>query len=132
MTKRAIYHDSFFLKRDEYKDEKEWRLIIDGEETKKSYDEWGVLYNWKGMTGKTDDPIRKLIPNALEFMSRNNKIISYLDLKYDIYTDSLPVKKIIIGPNCEVSGGDIFHLLEFYGFDGNEIEIVNSNSSYSI
>lgn len=66
------------------------------------------------------------------FAVRNNKLVSYLDLKYDIHMDSLPVEKIIIGSNCKVSKGDIFHLLEFYGFDGNEVEIAKSESSYSI
>lgn len=46
-----------------------------------------------------------------------------------IFIQIVCLLKNIIGPNCEVSGGDIFHLLEFYGFDGNEIEIVNSDSS---
>ena len=91
---------------------------------------WSVYYNWKGMASKS--AIQMLIPNAMEFMVRNNKIISYLDIRYDLEKNNWPVKKIIIGPNCGVSEWDIFHLLEFYHFEGNKIEIVKSDSSYSI
>lgn len=134
LSKNSLLQNSIFMKTDEYKNEKEWRLILDDDQTEKSYDEWSVYYNWKDdpEEEKSTDKIKKLIPNAMEFMVKNNKIISYLDLKFDFYKDNLPVKKIIIGPNCKVSNLDIFHLLEFYGFEGNEIEIIKSESSYRI
>ena len=115
-----------------YAEEKEWRLIVDDEETRKDYDDWRTLYNWKDITMKQDikGTIYELLPNALEFSVRDNKIVSYLDLKYDIDTDDLPIQNIIIGPNCKVSESDIYFLLEFFGFDGNKIQVQRSKSSY--
>ena len=127
-----MYADSVFIKRMEYAEEKEWRLIVDDEETRKNYDDWRTLYNWKDITMKQDikGTIYELLPNALEFTVRDNKIVSYLDLKYDIDTDDLPIQNIIIGPNCKVSESDIYFLLEFFGFDGNKIQLQRSKSSY--
>jgi len=128
----GIYVESAFIKKGEYAEEKEWRLIIDDEGTRKDYDDWRTLYNWKGISEERDikGTIYELMPNALEFMTKNGKIISYLDLKYDTNPNDLPIKKIIIGPNCRVSESDIYHILEFFGFDGTEIQIQKSKSSY--
>jgi hypothetical protein len=130
-AKELIFQDSLFIKHEEYKEEKEWRLIIDDEEAQKSYDDWITYYNWKGEEKYKQRSIEKLIPNALEFMVKNDKIISYMDLKYD-YSGELPIKQIYIGPNCKVMEDDIFHLLEFYGFDANHIRIGKSKSSYCL
>ena len=75
--------------------------------------------------------ITNLIPKGMEFIARNGKIVPYLDLKYDL-GEILPVKKIIIGPNCKVDELDIYHLLEFFGFNANSIDIINSKSSYQL
>lgn len=128
-----LYLDSIFIKKDEYENEREWRLILDDEEMRKSYDEWDVYYNWRKDTIEIcDETIYKLLPNAMEFMVRNGKIIPYLDLKFDLDENDLPIKKVIIGPNCKVDEQDIYHLLEFFGFDGDEIEIERSKSSYRV
>lgn len=37
---------------------------------------------------------------------------------------------LIIGPNSKVSESDIYFLLEFFGFDGGNIQIQRSESSY--
>lgn len=130
---KCIYQDSLFIKKPEYENEREWRLILDDEETRKSYDEWNVYYNWrKDSTEICDETIYKLIPNGMEFMVRNGKIIPYFDLKFDLDENDLPIKKVIIGPNCKVDERDIYHLLEFFGFDGDEIEITRSKSSYCV
>ena len=130
---KCIYQDSLFIKKSEYENEREWRLILDDEETRKSYEEWDVYYNWKKDDAKKyQTMIRELIPNGMEFMERNGKIIPYLDLKFDLDENDLPIKQVIIGPNCKVDELDIYHLLEFFGFDGNEIEIVRSASSYCL
>ena len=128
-----LYLDSIFIKKDEYENEREWRLILDDEEMRKSYDEWDVYYNWTRDSTKTyKEIIYKLIPNGMEFMVRNGKIIPYLDLKFDLDENDLPLKKVIIGPNCKVDEQDIYHLLEFFGFDGDEIAITRSKSSYCV
>lgn len=132
LDRKSIYQDSIFIKRNEYKGEREWRFILNDENTYKSYDEWNVYYNWKNDNGAYGNTIQKLIPNGMEFMVRNGKIIPYLDLKFDLDVDSMPIKKIVIGPNCKVEKLDIYHLLEFFNFDGNEIEIVKSESSYCV
>ena len=131
--KMEIYQDSIFVKREEYCNEKEWRLIINDEDTYKTYDDWCEYYNWsKGDAEKSEYIFQKLIPNGMEFMVRNGKIVPYLDMKYDLDEDSIPVKEIIIGPSCKVDKLDIFHLLEFFGFDGNKINVEKSKSSYGL
>lgn len=133
LDRKCIYQESIFIKKDEYQNEREWRLIVNDEDTYKSYDAWCEYYNWKKNELEEDGGIMcKLIPNGMEFMVRNGKIIPYLDLKYDLDENNLPIKKIVIGPNCKVDELDIYHLLEFFGFDGNEIEIVRSASSYCL
>lgn len=133
LTQMCIYQDSIFLKKEEYKDEQEWRLILDDENTSKSYDEWDVYYNWKNEKshyGKVS--IQELIPNGMEFMANNGKIIPFLDLKFDLDKKNLPIKKIVIGPNCKVDELDVYHLLGFYKYDVESIKIENSKSSYCL
>lgn len=133
LDRKCIYQDSVFIKKEEYRNEKEWRFILNDEGTYKSRDDWDVYYNWKRSDfNKSNDRLQKLIPNGMEFLARNGKIIPYLDLKFDLDEDNLPIKKIVIGPNCKVEELDIYHLLEFFGFDGDEIEIIKSKSSYCL
>lgn len=65
-------------------------------------------------------------------MTRNGKIIPFLDLKFNSAEKNIPIKKIVIGPNCKVDELDILHLLGFYKYDFDEIEIVKSKSSYCV
>lgn len=124
-----IYVESIFIKREEYKNEKEWRLILNDESTFKSYDGWELYYNWEKCDG---DDIYRLIPKGMEFMTRNGKIIPFLDLKFNSAEKNIPIKKIVIGPNCKVDELDILHLLGFYKYDFDKIEIVKSKSSYCV
>lgn len=133
LVQMSIYLESIFIKREEYRNEKEWRLILDDESTCKSYDEWDFYYNWKDKCDKYDENnIFKLIPKGMEFMPKNGKIISFLDLKFDLEEENLPIKKIVIGPNCKVDELDILHLLGFYKYASDEIEIIKSKSSYCL
>lgn len=50
LVKKEIYADSVFIKRMEYAEEKEWRFIVDDEENRKDYGDWGTLYNWRGIS----------------------------------------------------------------------------------
>ena len=131
LGKRVMYMESTFIKRIEYADEKEWRLIIDDEQTNKRYDDWIEYYNWsEEAITEHSGLIQKLMPKGLQFSVRNDKIVSYIDMKYDLDPDNMPIKEIVMGPNCKVSESDVFQLLEFYGFDGSKIEIAKSKSSY--
>lgn len=133
LARLCIYEESIFIKKNEYENEREWRLILDDEETRKSYEEWDMYYNWqKKNTEICQKLIYKLIPNGMEFMAKNGKIIPYLDMKFDLDKDNLPIKKVVIGPNCKVDELDVYHLLSFYKFDGDKIEIVRSQSSYCL
>lgn len=132
-AQKELYQESIFIKKEEYRNEKEWRLIINDENTYKSYDDWETYYNWsKSDSEESEFDFQKLIPKGMEFMVRNGKIVPYLDMKYDLDEDNMPIKEIIIGPNCKVDELDIFHLLEFFRFDGNNIEIKSSKSSYRL
>lgn len=133
LREEGLFFKSVFQKGNEYKSEEEWRLILDDEETQKNYPEWDIYYNWKKSDIRfCEQEIYKLIPNGMEFMVKNGRIIPYLDLKFDLDKGNFPIKKVIIGPNCKVNILDIYHLLQFYGFDGDKIEIIKSKSSYRI
>lgn len=83
--KKELYQESIFIKKEEYRNEKEWRLILDDENTYKTYDDWCEYYNWSKSDGeKINGGIYNLIPNGMEFMVRNGKIVPYLDMKYDL------------------------------------------------
>lgn len=128
LAKKLLYEDSIFIKRKEFEIEQEWRLVLD-DEIEKTRDDWEYYYNWKNEECNSQDFIHKIFPNALEFMERNGKIVSYLDLKYDTM-DEMPVKEIILGSDCKVGENDVYHLLEFYGYDVDDINILRSKLSY--
>lgn len=128
MAKKLLYGDSIFIKRKEFELEQEWRLVLD-DEIEKTRDDWEYYYNWKGESYTSDGIVYKFLPNALEFMEKDGKIVSYLDLKYDVM-DDMPIKEIILGSDCKVNKYDIFHLLGFYGFDAEKINIHRSKLSY--
>lgn len=133
LHKECLFFESVFQKGKEYKSEEEWRLVLDDEETRKDYPEWNIYYNWKNKDlSSREEEIYSLIPNGMEFMVKSGRIIPYLDLKFDVDKSNLPIEKVIIGPNCKVNILDIYHLLQFYGFDADEIEIKKSKSSYRI
>jgi len=133
LQKECLLFESVFQKGKEYKSEEEWRLILDDEETRKNYPEWDIYYNWKNKNLRFGEKeIYSLIPNGMEFMVKSGRIIPYLDLKFDVDKNNLPIEEVITGPNCKVNIIDIYHLLQFYGFDGDKIEIKKSQSSYRI
>lgn len=133
LQKESLFYEFIFQKDNEYKSEKEWRLILNDEETRKNYPEWDIYYNWKNNNFKfCEKEIYRLIPNGMEFVVKSGKIVPYLDLKFDFDKNNLPIKKVVIGPNCKVNNLDIYHLLQFYGFAGDEIKIIKSKSSYRI
>ena len=133
LQKECLFFESVFQKGKEYKSEEEWRLILDDEETRKDYPEWNIYYNWKNKDlSFCKEKIYSLIPNGMEFMVKSGRIIPYLDLKFDVDKNNLPIEKVIVGPNCKVNILDIYHLLQFYEFDADKIEIKKSKSSYRI
>lgn len=96
--------ESVFQKGKEYKSEEEWRLILDDEETRKNYPEWDIYYNWKNKNLRFGEKeIYSLIPNGMEFMVKSGRIIPYLDLKFDVDKNNLPIEEVITGPNCKVN-----------------------------
>ena len=128
LAKRMLYEDSIFVKRKEFEIEQEWRLVLD-DEIEKIRDDWEYYYNWKNEECNSQDLIHRIFPNALEFMERNGKIVSYLDLKYDTMAE-MPVKEIILGSDCKVDESDVYHLLGFHGYDVDNIKILRSELSY--
>lgn len=130
LAKRLLYEDSIFIKRKEFEIEQEWRLVLD-DEIEKTRDDWEYYYNWKNGEYNSQDLIHTIFPNALEFMEKNGKIVSYLDLKYDTMAE-MPVKEIILGSDCKVDENDVYHLLGFYGYNVNDISILRSKLSYRL
>ena len=65
----------------------------------------------------------------ISFSVKGNKLIPYVDLNFDEIKDDF-IKKIIIGPKCDVSVLDIQMLLASKGYDYNKISIIRSNCTY--
>ena len=105
LQKECLFFESVFQKGKEYKSEEEWRLILDDEETRKDYPEWDIYYNWKNKDLRFgEEEIYSLIPNGMEFMVKNGRIIPFLDLKIDFDKSNLPIEEVIIGPKYSLQG----------------------------
>ena len=81
------------------------------------------------MDKNADDLICHLFLIVLEFMEKNGDIVSYMDLRYDIF-DEIPIKEIILGSSCKIKEDDVYHFLLFHGYDADNINILRSKSSY--
>ena len=125
LNRESIFEEFIFDKHNSFKAENEYRLVFNPQKTKENYFE------------EIDkNELKELFSNNIQFKSIGNNIISYLDLHIDEFSkkgDEL-LNKIILGPNCNASEGDVVLLLKFCGFSeiADSIDIDPSASSYKI
>lgn len=70
-------------------------------------------------------------PDIFEYRVTQDDLISFVELPIDIKNDYLPIKEIVLGPNCKVNPDSLRHFLEqklFY--NSIEIKIEKSKASY--
>ncbi len=125
---QKLIRDSVFIKHESFSVEKEWRIVLDDEELQKSFADWVDYYNWP--KGEYSEGIMKLIPEALQFRSIGDNIISYMDLSFKEYIDEI-IDCIVIGPNCKAQIEDIYQMVQHFKFENiDEEHIYLSNSTY--
>jgi len=123
-----LIRDSVFIKHESFSAEKEWRVVLEDEELKKTYDDWENYYNWNEV--EHSDGLMKLIPKGLKFKSIGDDIVSYLDLSFKEHIDKV-IDCIYIGPNCKVQKEDIYQIIQHFGFwNFNAENIFLTKSSY--
>ena len=143
-----LIDESIFYKHYSFREEQEWRLAFTDESLSKFSGDWRSLYFWDENPSKTDsgkdNPIviepdeylkktaMDLFPKGIEFRSRGDDVVSYLDLKLCQDDDLFEyICKIFIGPNCRIDEDDISQILQHFYCD-HEICIEKSSSPYRI
>ncbi|KXS42774.1 MAG: hypothetical protein AWU59_1465 [Methanolobus sp. T82-4] len=70
-------------------------------------------------------------PDIFEHRVTSDDLISFVEIPIDLESDYLPIKEIILGPNCKVNPKSIHHFLERNLFVKSiGIDIKKSSSSY--
>lgn len=69
------------------------------------------------------------IRNSISFFSRNNKIISYLDINFSNHSNWI-IPKIILGPKCYNDDLDFRLFLACNGINITNIKIEKSKATY--
>lgn len=127
LSSRIFIQESIRYKNPAFKEEVEWRLVFDDEIDK--YDNWEYWYDKVEGRSSLSGEIAALFPNGLQFRSHRNKIVSFFDLSFKGCEQTI-IKEIIIGPKSDIQEGDIHHLLNYYGYETGDIEIIKSKSTY--
>lgn len=131
----TLLNDAPAFKNKCFSEEKEWRIciktflynIINGsnfmENTKDDigYPEEDFNYSAQLSNG--------LIRYPISFSTRCNKLVPYVDLNFENIKNNF-IKKIVIGPKCDVSVLDIQMLLASKGYDFDKIPIIHSSCTY--
>ncbi|VDN49127.1 conserved protein of unknown function [Petrocella atlantisensis] len=62
-------------------------------------------------------------------MSSANNLFPYFDISFEKIKDEL-IRKVFIGPKCNITEMDLKLFLESEGFDSEKIEITKSIATY--
>ncbi len=69
--------------------------------------------------------------DMFEYRVTENDLISFIEIPLDIKNDYRPIKKVVLGPKCQVSPKSLEHFLyQNLGVNSIDIDIRKSNSSY--
>ena len=115
-----------FMKNPAFAEEKEVRIVYNTG----IYDEMDE----SEFCSRTCNPINldsknKLILQPMQYIAKNDKLVAYVDLKFeDCICDGI-INEIVIGPKAKVSDEDIYRFLLLNGYNSN-IKISKSRSSY--
>ncbi|MFD1175972.1 DUF2971 domain-containing protein [Paenibacillus puldeungensis] len=127
LSSRIFIQKSIKFKNPAFKEEAEWRIVFDDEIDK--YANWEDWYDEVEDKSALQGEIATLFPNGLQFKAYRNKIVSFFDLSFKGYEESI-VKEIVIGPKSDIQEGDIYQLLSYYGYEATDIKIIKSKSTY--
>lgn len=127
LSSRIFIRKSISFKNPAFKEENEWRIIFDGEFSKST--DWDCWYDPKEGRPKLYGEHAELFPNGLQFRAQKNKIVSYFDLSFKGFEESI-IDSITIGPKSEIQKSDLDQVLGYYGYDITEIKINKSTSTY--
>jgi hypothetical protein len=68
----------------------------------------------------------------INFYARKDQIIGYCDLSFEKLIQKGIISEIIIGPSSRVNEDDIYYLLTKFGYNSNDISIIQSEASYRL
>ncbi|MDO3413420.1 hypothetical protein QWJ34_27005, partial [Saccharibacillus sp. CPCC 101409] len=126
LSLRIFIQESIKFKNPAFREEAEWRIIFDDEIDK--YTNWEDWYDEVEEKSLLNDELATLFPNGLQFRALRNNIISFFDLSFKSYEQTI-INEIVIGPRSDVQEGDIYQLLAYYGYNP-DIKIIKSKSTY--
>lgn len=79
---------------------------------------------------KTSKKINNYIINPIKFYSKDNMLVAYSDINFSRLINSGIIKEIILGPKCKLQEDDILYFLLSNGYEGYDIVVKKSNSTY--
>lgn len=130
-----MYNEAPGFKNKCFNEEKEWRIciktflyniILNDELTDNPTCNIGQVEEDFNCSAKLSNGLTRM---PIAFSVKGNKIIPYVDLNFDEIKDEF-IKKIIIGPKCDVSTLDIQMLLASKGYRFDKIPIIHSACTY--
>ena len=124
-----ITHISALFKSPSFKEEKEWRIVC-------SMSDYGLtkeMLHFENFDMVSTPAFKKKFSTPrIDYCIKNSNIIPHVELKFNDMSKA--VKSIVLGPKCNATEKDIYHLLLNLGWDSktleSDIEIVRSESSY--
>lgn len=115
-----------FLKNPAFDEEKEVRIVYNT----------GIYEDMeeKEFLSCTSDAIpigknKELLLQPMQYVVKNDKLVAYVDMKFERCIESGIIKEIVIGPKANISTNDIYRFLLVNGV-GSDIKISKSRSSY--
>ncbi|MCL2846615.1 MAG: DUF2971 domain-containing protein [Firmicutes bacterium] len=119
-----------FYKNDFFKEEKEWRLIVNKKYSKTTYYTKDDKGSWKirGMNDKFDYDFDESPEIVVE--SKNDRVVYYKEFDFSKLIDKGFIRKIVIGPSAFLKREDIMQLCIKHGIPPEKLEIEISKGTY--
>jgi len=113
-----LFKNSIFIKSSFFKEEREWRIC-----------HWTDIKCDEKLNAEKIYLKNGFYLSELKFESKNNKLISYIDLNFENCINTF-IKEIIIGPKSHLTASDIRQFLFYNDFDIGKITIRKSKGIY--
>lgn len=133
----SLFQEGFVFKHESFSEEQEWRIFKKFSATNYSnsdgVDDYGYVEFLDGIFCKKGNYVGDFSRSEIKFRSTGNDIRTYMELGFDKIKDKI-IKRIIIGPRCQMKELDLRLLLAKNGyideFLSNKIEIIKSAIPY--
>ena len=120
----SIWQKSIYLKNDSFSEEREWRL----------YSMFPATFEIIDLKRQIDELETMNVFSKLGVTTKDEKLVFFIDYLLDmIKTRKEPIdfiRSVYLGPKCKLSIEDVKGVLNIYGWDTSNVEIIRSKSSY--